>query len=134
MAPSFIIRQNHGERHTIGGYHRTNTSWLNAISPFIIRQNHGGRHTMGYYYRTNIPWLNATSPFIIRQNHRGRHNIGDYHRTNISWLNAISPFIVRQNHGLWGTLSMLSQIKIAHRGCNIMIRYPTIIWQTLCRH
>ena len=30
-------------RHTNGGYHRTNTSWLNATSPFIIRQNHEGK-------------------------------------------------------------------------------------------
>ena len=130
----FIIRQNHGVRHTMGNYHRTNIPWLNATSPFIVRQNHGVRYTMDGYYRTNIPWLNAASPFIIRQNHGVRHNIGNYYRTNIPWLNATSPFIVRQNLGLWGTPSMLSQIKIAYRGCNIMIRYPTIMWQTLRRH
>ena len=32
-----------GVEHTIGGYHRTNTSWLNATQPFIVRQNHGGK-------------------------------------------------------------------------------------------
>ena len=27
----------------MGGYHRTNTSWLNATPLSIIKQNHGGK-------------------------------------------------------------------------------------------